>query len=71
LHDATDLKEPARHDVSPSRVYPSLQVMVHDRPDAKVDVQSPTPPLVTVWLASQVEGLQSMASPENPVDVHW
>ena len=39
LHTAVSVRVPAVHDLVPERVYPVLQVGVHDEPSASVEVQ--------------------------------
>ena len=43
---------PVVHDEVPLTVYPKLQIGWHADPDARVAVQSPTPPLAGALLAS-------------------
>ena len=47
------VRVPLLHDLEPERVYPVLQVGVHDEPLARVDVQSFRAPLVMAPDASQ------------------
>ena len=67
LHAAVFVRVPALHDLVPERVYPLLQVGVHDDPCARVEVQpDPATPFDIAPDASHGSGLHTAVSVSVP-----
>ena len=67
LHTTVSVRAPAVHDLVPERVYPLLQVGVHDDPCASVEVQpDPAAPFNIAPDASHGSGLHTAVSVRVP-----